>query len=257
LGVPTERVVVRDGDTAALPYGMGTWGSRSAVMGGGAVLTAATRVREKMDLIATHMGGASFEQVAGEVWWHAHRLPHQLEPGLTSTVVYSPGNTIPVPNEEGHLNFDETFGAHMTCVVAEVDPDTGDVAILDAVLVSDCGRLINPMVVEGQHQGAFAQGIGAVLLEEIRYDEGGQPLTTTLLDYTPPLATDVPDLRIVHRETPSSCAGGFRGMAEAGIIAAPAAIAGAVADALAPLGVRITSTRLHPHHLRALLRDAR
>jgi carbon-monoxide dehydrogenase large subunit len=237
---------------------MGTWGSRSAVMGGGAVLTACTRVREKMDLIATHMGGdPTFEQVAEEVWWHAHRLPHHLEAGLTNTAVYSPGNTIPVPDGAGHLNFDETFGAHMTCVVVEVDVETGDVEILEAVLVSDCGTVINPMVVEGQHQGAFAQGLGNVLHEEIRYDDEGQPLTTTLLDYTPPLAADVPNLRIVHRETPSGCAGGFRGMAEAGIIAAPAAIAGAVADALAPLGVLITSTRLHPHHLRALLRESR
>ena len=258
FGVPIERIVVKDGDTAALPYGMGSWGSRSAVMGGGAVLTACTRVREKMDLIATHMGGnPTFEQVAEEVWWHAHRLPHHLEPGLTTTAVYTPGNTIPVPDVNGHLNFDETFGTHMTCVVAEVDGETGDVEILDAVLVSDCGVVINPMVVEGQHQGAFAQGLGAVLLEEIRYDDQGQPLTATLLDYTPPLASDVPALRIVHRETPSGTAGGFRGMAEAGIIAAPAAIAGAVADALAPLGVRITSTRLHPHHLRELLRAAR
>ncbi|MCU1379817.1 MAG: molybdenum hydroxylase family protein large subunit [Acidimicrobiales bacterium] len=258
LGVPVDRVTVKDGDTAALPYGMGTWGSRSAVMGGGAVVTASTRLREKMDLIATHMGGnPTFDQIAEEVWWHAHRLPHHLEPGLTSTVVYTPGNTIPVPDAAGKTNFEETYGAHMTCVVVEVDVDTGDVELLDAVLVSDCGRVINPMVVEGQHQGAFVQGLGNVLHEEIRYDDEGQPLTATLIDYTPPLATDVRDLRVLHREKPSENAGGFRGMGEAAIIAAPAAIAGAVADALRPLGVEVWSTRLHPHHLRALLRAAR
>jgi carbon-monoxide dehydrogenase large subunit len=227
-------------------------------MGGGAVVTASTRLREKMDLIATHMGGnPTFDQIAEEVWWHAHRLPHHLEPGLTSTVVYTPGNTIPVPDAAGKTNFEETYGAHMTCVVVEVDVDTGDVELLDAVLVSDCGRVINPMVVEGQHQGAFVQGLGNVLHEEIRYDDEGQPLTATLIDYTPPLATDVRDLRVLHRETPSENAGGFRGMGEAAIIAAPAAIAGAVADALRPLGVEVWSTRLHPHHLRALLRAAR
>ncbi|MCU1488362.1 MAG: molybdenum hydroxylase family protein large subunit [Actinomycetia bacterium] len=258
MGVPVDRVTVKDGDTAALPYGMGTWGSRSAVMGGGAVLTASTRLREKMDLIAVHMGGdPTFEQIAEEVWWHAHRLPHHLEPGLTSTAVYTPGNTAPVPDANGKMNFEETYGAHMTCVVVEVDPDTGDVELLDAVLISDCGRVINPMVVEGQHQGGFVQGLGNVLHEEIRYDEDGNPLTATLVDYTPPLATDVIDVRILHRETPSENAGGFRGMGEAGIIAAPAAIAGAVADALRPLGVEVWSTRLHAHHIRAMVRTSR
>jgi carbon-monoxide dehydrogenase large subunit len=145
----------------------------------------------------------------------------------------------------------------MTAVVVRVDPETGKVRILDAVLVSDCGVVINPMVVEGQHQGAWAQGLGNVLLEEIRYDDQGQPLTSTLMDYLPPLATDVPPLRIVHRETPSAVLGGFRGMGEAAIIAAPAAIAGAIADALAPLGVQITSTRLHASEISRLLHEAR
>jgi carbon-monoxide dehydrogenase large subunit len=170
--------------------------------------------------------------------------------------VYTPGNTIPVPDEHGHMNFDETFAAHMTAVAVEVDPDTGHVEILDAVLVSDCGVVINPMVVEGQHQGGFAQGLGAVLLEEVRYDDDGQPLSSTLVDYTIPEASDVPRLRVVHRETPSAVAGGFRGAGEAAIIVAPAVVAGAVADALAPLGVEITSTRLHPYVLRAAIRAA-
>jgi carbon-monoxide dehydrogenase large subunit len=254
LGVSMDQVSVRDGDTAALPYGMGTWGSRSAVMGGGAVVTACTRLREKVDLVAAAMGGTrTLAEVAEEVWWHPHRLPHSLEAGLTATAVYSPGNTRPVPDATGRTNFDETYGAHMTCVVVEVDVETGSVDVLDAVLVSDCGRVINPSVVEGQHRGAFAQGLGNVLTEEFRYDESGQPLTTTLLDYTPPLATDVPKLRIVHRETPSATAGGFRGVGEAAIIAAPAAIAGAIADALRPLGVEVWTTRLSPNRILELL----
>jgi len=257
LGVGIERVNVSDGDTAALPYGMGSWGSRTAVMAGGAVLIAARRLRAKMDRIAAHMGrNPTFDEIAEEAWWHPHRLPSDETPGLYESVVYTPGNTIPVPNDDGHLNFDETFGAHMTAIAVEVDCDTGEVHVLDAVLVSDCGVVINPMVVEGQHQGAFAQGLGAVLLEEVRYDDEGQPLTATLLDYTIPEATDVPVLRVIHRETPSTVAGGFRGVGEAAIIATPAAIAGAVADALAPFGIAITSTRLHAHQLRALLRAA-
>jgi carbon-monoxide dehydrogenase large subunit len=144
----------------------------------------------------------------------------------------------------------------MTAVAVEVDPETGDVHVLDAVLVSDCGVVINPTVVEGQHQGGFTQGLGTVLFEEVRYDDEGQPLTSTLIDYAIPEAPDVPRLRVVHRQTPSPVAGGFRGVGEAAIIAAPAVIAGAVADALAPVGVEITSTRLHARVLRAGLRAA-
>ena len=224
-------------------------------MAGGAVLTAANRIREKMDRLGAAMAdGADHHAIAEEAWWHTHRLVAGEEPGLTATVVYTPGGTIPVPNEDGHTNFDETFGSHMTMVVVEVDPVTGHVDVLDAVLVSDCGVMINPSLVEGQHQGGFVQGLGNVLHEEVRYSDQGQPLCSTLLDYTPPLASDVPDLRIIHRETPSPTAGGFRGVGEATIIAAPAAIAGAVEDALAPLGVSVTSTRLQPHHVRALVR---
>lgn len=257
LGVAVERVTVHDGDTAALPYGMGSWGSRSAVMGGGAVLTAATQLQAKMRVIGAAMPGTpTFDDIAAEAWWHTHRLPAGLEPGLTATVVYTPGNTIPVPDEHGHTNFDETFGAHMTAAAVEVDPATGTVTVLDAVLVSDCGVVINPTVVEGQHQGGFVQGLGTVLFEEVRYREDGQPQTATLLDYTIPAAPEVPRLRVVHRETRSATAGGFRGVGEAAIIAAPAVLAGAVDDALRPLGVRVRSTRLHPHHVRRLVRDA-
>ena len=198
----------------------------------------------------------SFDAVAAEAWWHPHRLANGESAGLAETVVYSPGNTNPVPDEQGHVNFDETFGAHMTAIAVEVDCDTGAVRVLDAVLVSDCGVVINPTVVEGQHQGGFVQGLGAVLLEAVQYDDSGQPRTSTLLDYTMPEATDAPVLRVVHKETPSSAAGGFRGVGEAAIIATPAALGGAIADALAPLGVEITTTRLHPDAIRALVRDA-
>ena len=263
LAVDISRVTVADGDTAALPYGMGSWGSRTAVMAGGAVLQAAETVRDKMAAIRHHMASSAadaavpgFDAVAAEAWWHPHRLPPGIEPGLTATVLYSPGRTIPVPDQHGHVNFDETFGSHMMAIAVEVDPVTGRVAVLDALLASDCGVLINPTVVEGQHQGGFAQGLGNVLFEEVRYSPEAQPETSTLLDYRIPEASDVPVLRVVHRQTPSELAGGFRGVGEAAIIATPAALAGAVADALQPLGVEITSTRLHPHVLRTLIRDA-
>jgi len=256
LGIDAARVTVRDGDTAALPYGMGSWGSRTAVMAGGAVVHAARELRAKIDVIGAHMGGTpDFSTVAAEAWWHAHRLPEGVAPGLTATVVYSPGRTIPVPNDDGHTNFDETFGAHMTAVAVEVDPVTGAVQVLDAVMVADSGTVINPAVVEGQHHGGFAQGVGNVFHEEVRYSDDGQPLCSTLVDYTIPGARESVTLRVIHRQTPSDITGGFRGAGEAAITAAPAVLASAVEDALAPLGVRIQSTRLHAHELRRLIRE--
>ena len=134
---------------------------------------------------------------------------------------------------------------------------TGRVTVLDAVLVSDCGVVINPTVVEGQHQGGFVQGARRGPHRAARRTPTtGRRWCTTLGDYGPPTAVEAPVLRVVHRETPSALAGGFRGMAEASITLAPAVLAGAVADALAPLGVRITSTRLHPAAPPALLREA-
>ena len=258
LGCDPADVRVYDGDTDAVPYGMGTWGSRSAVMGGGAVLVAATEVRAKVEAAWASLpaGQRTVAGAAGEAWWQPHRLPAGVGPGLTATAVYTPGTTIPVPDEHGHTNFDETSGAHMTAVAVEVDPATGAVRVLDAVLVSDCGVVINPLVVEGQHQGAFVQGLGNVLFEDLTYGPDGRPRVTTLGDYTPPTAVESPVLRVVHRETPSPTAGGFRGVGEAAIIATPAAVAGAVADALAPLGVQVASTRLHAAAIRRLLRDA-
>jgi carbon-monoxide dehydrogenase large subunit len=121
----------------------------------------------------------------------------------------------------------------------------------------DCGVVINPTIVEGQLQGGFAQGIGAALMEEVLYDEDGQPLTSTLLDYSLPQAADVPRLGVVFRPTPSETLGGFRGVAESATIFTPAALIGAIHDALRPLGVTLDSTRGHPRHLRALLQANR
>jgi len=226
-------------------------------MAGGAVTRAARELRTKMDAIARHMGGdPAFAAVAAEAWWHPHRLPAGMEPGLTTTVVHSPGNTVPVPDERGHTNFDETFASHATAVAVAVDPATGRVTVLDAVMVVDSGVVINPAIVEGQHHGGFLQGVGNVLHEELRYSDDGQPLCSTLADYTLPGMAEGVALRIVHRETPSDVLGGFRGAGEAAITAAPAVLVGAVANALAPLGVTVTSTRLHAHMLRRLVRDA-
>lgn len=264
FGVPVETVDVRDGDTDALPYGQGTWGSRSTVMAAGAILTAAGTLRRRMHDMAAVLGldlpvegpadPAVFRRVAEVAWWHPHLLPPATELGLSTSAVYTPGHT--GPDSEGGANHDETYGSYASAAAVEVDPATGDVKVLSVMLVSDCGRVINPSVVEGQHQGGFTQGLGTALFEEIRYNADGQPLCATLMDYTIPTAADVPVVDVVHRPTPSDTLGGFRGVGESSIIIAPALLVGAVEDALSPLGVRLSSTRLHAPALRAAIRAA-
>jgi CO/xanthine dehydrogenase Mo-binding subunit len=231
-------------------------------MGGGAVLRAAAEVRSKFTTIAEAIGltvplegpidEEDIDRVAAVAWWHQHLIPAGLDPGLSASAVYTPGMTN--PESDGRTNHDETYGSHASAIAVEVDPATGSVQILSALLVSDCGVIINPMVVEGQHQGAFAQGIGVALLEEVRYSAEGQPQCATLLDYTIPTALDVPGLKIIHRPTPSEMVGGFRGMGEAAIIATPALLVSAVEDALSTLGIRLSSTRVHAREVRNVVR---
>ena len=273
LGVDVADVDVADGDTDALPYGLGTWGSRSAVMGGGAVLRAATEVAERAATIARHLVSARPDAPArfadgachvgeahvglaelGRVAWHEpHRLPPGMVPGLAAHVVYEPGRTSAVPDADGRMNFNQTYSTCATAIVVEIDRETAVVRILDAVMAHDCGTVINPVVLDGQLQGGFAQGLAAVLHERVVYDEHGQPRTAGLLDYLMPTAVEIPLLRIVHGCTPSDLAGGFRGAAEGPIIATPAALVSAVNDALAPLGVTVAGTDLSPLTLFGLI----
>jgi carbon-monoxide dehydrogenase large subunit len=264
LGLPFDAVVVADGDTDALVYGQGTWGSRSTVMAGGAIMKTAALVRAKMTAIGASLGlevaaegpidPVVVSEIARVAWWYQHLLPPGCEPGLSATAVHDAGFTGAQPG--GGDNHDDTYTTAMTAVLVEVDPATGSVRVLEAASVLDCGVVVNPTVVVGQLRGGFAQGLGVALLEEVRYSDEGQPLCSTLLDYTIPAALDVPDLRVVLRPTPSDVLGGFRGMGESGIIAAPAAIVGAIEDALRPFGVRLLSTRAHPASIRAAAREA-
>ena len=273
LGISPDDVEVRDGDTAALPYGIGTWGSRSAVMGGGAVTKAARQVRDKMAAIAAGMldapadlieaadgffrlGEAAipFGQIAAAAYLHTFLLPPGMDPGLSVVVGYDPGNTSPFPDERGKLNVAATYSTAAAAAVVEVDPATGVVTVNDLTIVHDCGTVIDSVLLDGQIHGAVAQAVGQTFFEEIHYDETGQPQTSTLLDYMIPAFGDVVRPRIVHRETPSELIGGFRGAGEGAIIVTPAALAAATHDALAPLGVAITQSNLSPPRLRALLR---
>ncbi|MGH7392234.1 MAG: xanthine dehydrogenase family protein molybdopterin-binding subunit, partial [Candidatus Rokuibacteriota bacterium] len=251
LGVPLERVRVEGVDTAAAPLGTGTLGSRGAVAMSGTAAVAADRVRDKLVRVAAALLEASPADVVLDdgrchVRGYAERavtvtdvaraayappaggLPEGLEPGLEATVYFDP----PGP----------TFSGAVHVALVEVDRDTGRVAVRRYALVEDCGPLINPMLVEGQIHGAVAQGLGEALMERLVYDDRGQLLTATLMDYALPRAADVPEPRIGHLETPAPhMPGGVKGMGEGGAIGAPAAIANAVADAVRPLGVAITA----------------
>jgi len=265
LAVPIESVRVIHGDTAVSPYGTGTYASRSAVLGGGAAILASGAVREKILRIAAHQlevapadldlseGRVSIKglpdralplrEIARAAYTGTKRLPKGMEPGLEATRFYDP-------------YFGTASNATHVAIV-EVDPESWQVRVVRYVVVEDCGRVINPLIVEGQAVGGVAQGIGAALLEELVYTEDGQLLTGSLMDYLPPTAAELPAVQVIHLERPSpTTLGGFKGVGEGGTIGAPAAIANAVADALAPFGVEVSELPLTAERLFQLLRKS-
>lgn len=244
LGIPLDDVEVVHGDTSQIPFGMGTYGSRSVSVGGPAMVKAVDKVIEKARKIAAHKlevaeedldyAGGKFTVKGtdrsvgfGDVALTAyvpHDYPEGLEPGLDENAFYDPAN------------FTFPFGTHI-CVV-EIDPDTGKVKILQYVAVDDVGNIINPMIVAGQIHGGVAQGIGQALYEGAVYDEYGQPVTGTLMDYSIPKADDLPMFDVDHTVTPCPHNPlGVKGAGEAGTIASTAAAANAVIDALSAHGI--------------------
>ena len=257
LGCRLEDIEVQHGDSAIVPQSSGTYASRSAVLAGGAATKASHVLKGKVMRAAAHLmnapvedleaeGGVirarksnaslTFHEVADAVYNRMGAIPHDLREDLVATETYDP-------------YFGTACSSSHLCV-AEVDPQTFGVKILQYVVAEDCGRIINPMIVDGQVHGAVAQGIGAALLEEMHYDADGQLQTASFVDYLLPLASDVPDIGIVHieAELPGTI-GGFRGMGEGGTIGAPAAIANAISDALSPLGVGIDTLPATPERL--------
>ena len=246
LGIPIESVEIVHGDTAKIPYGMGTYGSRSLAVGGSAIVKAMDKVVAKGRKIAAHLleaaeadvefadgkfsvAGTDRSKSFGEVALTAyvpHNYPEDLEPGLDETSFYDP------------KNFTYPSGAHIAEV--EIDPETGQVAIINFTASDDFGRIVNPMIVAGQVHGGLAQGIGQALLEGCVYDkETGQLLTGSYNDYAMPRADDLPAFALSTNVT--LCTHnplGVKGCGEAGAIGAPAAITNALVDALKPLGVR-------------------
>jgi len=267
LSVEPGDVTVIAGDTAGTPLGFGAFASRQAVTAGNAVHLAAVEVREKAINAAAEMLEASpqdLELVGGAVQVKGVPQMRKTLREIARVIGGVPGFAIPKgisPGLAASIDFPApalTYcnGTHL-CEV-EVDPETGAVTLLRYLVVHDSGRILNPMIVDGQVLGAVAHGIGATLYEWMQYDAGGQPQTANYADYLLPAADSVPLIAVHHMETPTPLNPlGVKGAAESGTIAAPAAIVSAVEDALRPFGVRISDLPLTPERLHALIRAAR
>ncbi len=262
LGVRIEDVNTIQGDTAVTGFGAGAAGSRSGSMTAGAVRETAGILRERIRAIAAHKLEAAIDDIeladsrasvrgtpaigitVGEIaalaYFEPASLPPEVPAGLEASARYTADAPIIWVN-----------ATHVcTC---EVDVTTGAVKLLRYIVSEDCGPMINPNVVEGQIAGGVVQGIGGVLLEHLAYDDDGNPLATTFMDYLLPTAADVPVIEYGHIETPSPGPGGYKGVGEGGAIGAPPAVVNAVADALSPFGVTVTRLPLTPSRVVALL----
>ena len=263
LGLAPECIKVVHGDTDRTPYGWGTFASRSLVIAGGASVLAARKVRAKLKKIASHLletaaddivlkDGAArvagtdralpIETLARAAYHQVHLFKGEIDPAICETATYDPPGT---------------FSNACHASIVTVDAETGRVEIERFVVAEDAGRLVNPMIVDGQIVGGIVQGIGNALLEEIVYDEGGNILTATLADFLPPTSREIPPIELLHLET----LGGTtitqaKGLGEGGAIGAPAAVLNAVNDALAPFGVTIDDMPATPRRIRAALRRA-
>ena len=263
IGVTPDMIKVVHGDTDRAPYGWGTFASRSLVISGGATLIAAQKIRTKLTKMASHLLEAApddivladgMAKVAGtdrtiaiaklarEAYTQTHKFKGEIEPGLTET---------------GHYDPPGTFSNACHVAIVDVDTDTGHVKVVRFVVAEDAGRIINPMIAEGQVHGGIAQGIGNALLEEIIYDEYGGILTASLADYLPPTAREIPPIELHHIETPSTNSiTKAKGLGEGGAIGAPAAVINAINDALSPFGVQIDEMPATPQRIRAAIRNA-
>jgi carbon-monoxide dehydrogenase large subunit len=257
LSVPLEQVVVVPGDTAGLPYGVGTFASRVAVLAGTSAAHAAAEVRRKALAVAADRLEVAPEDLTLEDGRIAVRgVPGRgLALGEVAAIASAPrpgyalpGGMDPGLEASGYVHVTQsTYSSGAHAAVVEIDRETGAVRVLRYVAVDDCGTMINPMVVEGQVHGGIAHGLGNALLEEVVYDAAGQLLTGTLMDYALPRALDVPTLEVHHVVTPSPLNPlGVKGAGEGGTLPAPAAIANAVAHAL---GVNVTEMPLTREHV--------
>src|SRR6266850_4795303 len=264
LGVPLDWVTVVGGDTAAVPFGVGTFASRSAVTAGSSIADACREVRTKLKRAAAVLleagpddieidDGRAFVKGSPSSAVDLSRVIQASIPTFAKPGVASPDFEASAYHHVPTV----TYASAVHVAQVEVDVSTGGVKLLRYVVAHDCGRVINPVIVEGQVHGGVAQGVGGALFEEMVYDETGQLLTGSLMDYAVPKADDLPLIETVHLEYPSPRNPlGVKGLGEGGAISPPAAIANAVEDALAPFGVRVTETPVSAARIVALLQNA-
>jgi carbon-monoxide dehydrogenase large subunit len=263
LGLKPEQIRIVHGDTDNTPYGWGTFASRSLVISGGACKLASEALAKRIAAIAAHLLEAAevdielvegkarvkgtdksidIAKVARVAYQQRHRLATGLAPGLHESATYDPAGT---------------FSNACHAAIVEVDLETGGVKFERYLVVEDAGILINPMIVDGQVHGGVVQGIGNALYEELKYDEAGNLLTTSLADYLPPTAAEVPDIEIEHLVTLSDASiTGAKGVGEGGAIGAPAAVINAIVDALSPFGIQFFEMPVTPRRIREKLRNS-
>ncbi|RFU69630.1 xanthine dehydrogenase family protein molybdopterin-binding subunit [Bacillus sp. V59.32b] len=280
LQIPVNQInVVAELDTATSPWSIasGSYSSRFASLGSSAVYLAAQKVKKKLlqiganhlhvpeeDLIienATILSKNdssvrwSVKRAAGSAHWNPLSLPEGTEPGIYETYFYTAKIAEP-PDENDLINSSITYGFVADLVTVEIDPETGEVNILDYITIHDAGKLLNPLIVDGQIYGGLVHGLGGALYEELAYDDKGQFLTGSFMDYLCPTAPEVPNITIKHIETPSPVTPlGAKGLGEGNTMSAPVAIANAVSDALKPFGVAIDSLPLSPNKIWKLLSE--
>jgi carbon-monoxide dehydrogenase large subunit len=260
-----DDVMVIHGDTSQTPMGWGTYGSRTTAVGSGALMGAIGKIKEKAKIVAAHLLEAAAEDMEyadgkffvkgsptkaktiqdvalmANVAWN---YPKGVEPGLEASAFFDPPN------------FVYPFGAHIA--VVRVDAETGETRLERYIAVDDCGKVINPMIVEGQIHGGIVQGVGQALWEGAAYDEQGQLLTGSMMDYTVPKAEHFPGFELGMTETPTTVNPlGVKGIGETGTIASTPAVYNAVMDALAPLGVKQVNMPLTPDRVWRAIQDAK
>jgi carbon-monoxide dehydrogenase large subunit len=265
LGVPVDDVLILHGDTSQTPMGWGTYGSRATAVGSGALMGAIGKIKEKAKVVTAHLLEAAAEDIEyadgkffvkgtpakaktiqdvalmANVAWN---MPKGVEPGLEASAFFDPPN------------FVYPFGAHLA--VVRVDVETGETRLERYVAVDDCGKVINPMIVEGQIHGGIVQGVGQALWEAAVYSDDGQLLTGSMMDYAIPRAESIPRLELGMTETPTTVNPlGVKGIGETGTIASTPAVYNAVLDAVAPLGVKKIDMPLTPERVWRAIRDAK
>jgi len=243
---PDEVTVLSEMDTASVPWTVasGSYSSRFSGVAVGAVQAAALKLRAKIDAIRAHAGddSLSLRRVAGMAHWNPEGLPDGEEPGLSAVAFWAPP-TLDPPDQEDHIASSASHGFIVDICAVEVERETGEVRVLDYVTVHDAGRLLNPLLADGQVMGGFAHGLAAALYERHVYDEWGNLMTASLVDYLTPTAPDIPALTIGHLSSPSSVTAlGAKGIGEGNTMSAPVCVANAVADAIARDDVELPLT---------------